>query len=157
VRASLSCRWSDYQQYTCQNCGGAWRATSYRFTNRICLRARGPADRRDRKRAARPDTADCEADGTVFFSAPRANNRFDVRAGLSDCRKTRASLFSASWLRERKPWKSSKRRRLPNSSAVVTTFAAGHRHKSDKYLGAVLRSKNHKQSQSQSSTGEKRG
>src|SRR5262245_27636202 len=77
-----------------------------------------------------------------------------------DCRHraaNRASLFSASWLRERKPWKSSKRRRLPNSSAVVTTFAAGHRHKSDKYLGAVLRSKNHKQSQPQSSIGEKRG
>src|SRR5262249_3044449 len=42
VRASLSCRWSDYQQYTCQNCGGAWRATSYRFTNRICLSLEAP-------------------------------------------------------------------------------------------------------------------
>jgi hypothetical protein len=77
-----------------------------------------------------------------------------------DCRHRaaiRASLFSASWLRGRKPWKSSKGRRLPSLSAVVMTFAAGHRHKSDKYLGAVLQSKNHKQSQPQSSTGEKRG
>jgi hypothetical protein len=30
---------------------------------------------------------------------------------------------------------------LPNSSAVVTTFTAGHRHKSDKCLGAVLEAK----------------
>ena len=74
-----------------------------------------------------------------------------------DCRHraaNKASLFSASWLRGRKPWKSSKGRQLPNLSAVVMTFAAGHRHKSDKYLGAVLRSKNHKQSQPQSPTGE---
>src|SRR5262245_40814696 len=146
-------------------------------------------------------------DGTGFFSAPRANNRFDVgewnickqltsrrhpvfppryaRAlsvtgcpPLSDFRQSenpalilskigplrlpaqrpdRASLFSASWLRERKPWKSSKRRRLPNSSAGVTTFAAEHRHKSDKCLGAVLRSKNHGNPNPQSLTGEKRG
>ena len=142
-------------------------------------------------------------DGAGFFSAPQANNWFDVgewnicthftshwhrtlphtrlltgRRPLSasgsliilpsyyqkldfcDCRHraaNSASLFSASWLRGRKPWKSSKRRRLPNLSAVVTTFAAGHRHKSDKYLGAVLRSQNHKQPQPLSSAGEKRG
>src|SRR5262245_12031316 len=49
-----------------------------------------------------------------------------------------------SWLRGRKPQKSSKGRRLPNLSAVVMRFAARHRHKSDKYLGGVLRSQNHK-------------
>ena len=147
-------------------------------------------------------------DGTGFFSAPPANNRFDVgewnickqltsrrhpafpqsTRGLYQSpvarplsafrqsdnpalilsknwtlviavteRPTELPYSQPSWLRERKPRKSSKGRRLPNLRAVVMTFAAGHRHKSDKYLGAVLRSQNHKQPQPLSSAGEKRG
>jgi len=72
--------------------------------------------------------------------------RRNVMAGTE--RTDRACLSSGpSWLRRRKPCKILKERRLPNSNVVGTTFVARHRHRSGKYLSAVLRSQSRKQPQ----------